>query len=106
MLSRRTPSVTLFSYSDGLATDHHALTIETSWHRDLPARLDLTAGLGFYYPPGLDYASYAYGDATLGWKYGHWRVNVALIWAQNASHRQYSTGPAGGPVAATLIWVF
>jgi uncharacterized protein (TIGR02001 family) len=101
-----TPSVTLFSYEDGLAIDHQAFTVETGWHRDLPARLDLTAGLGFYYPPSLDYASYVYGDATLGWKYGHWRVNLALIWAQNGSHRQYSTGPAGGPVAATLMWVF
>lgn len=101
-----TPSVTLFSYSDGLATNHGALTLETSWHRDLPARLDLAAGLGVYYPPGLDYASYAYGDATLGWKYGHWRVNLAWIWVQDATHRQYSSGPAGGPWAATLFWVF
>ncbi len=101
-----TPSIALYSYADGLAAHQHVLTMETSWHRDLPRHLDLTAGMGFYYPPGLDYASYAYGDATLGWKYGHWRVNVALIWAQNGSHRQYSTGPSGGPVAATLAWVF
>lgn len=101
-----TPSIALYSYADGLADDQHVMTLETSWHRDLPRHLDLTAGIGFYYPPGLDYASYAYGDAGLGWKYGHWRVNVALIWAQNGSHRQYSTGPNGGPVAATLAWVF
>jgi uncharacterized protein (TIGR02001 family) len=101
-----TPRVTLFSYSDGLATDQQVLTLEASWHRDLPARLDLTAGIGVYYPPGLDYASYAYGDATLGWKYGHWRVNLAWIWAQDATHRQYTSGPAGGPFAATLAWVF
>ena len=101
-----TPSITLFSYSDGLATHRQVVTLETSWHRDLPAHLDLTAGIGVYYPPGLDYASYGYGDATLGWKYGHWRVNLALIWAQNADHRQYSSGPSGGPLAATLAWVF
>jgi uncharacterized protein (TIGR02001 family) len=101
-----TPRITLFSYSDGLATDQQVLTLEASWHRDLPARLDLTAGIGVYYPPGLEYASYAYGDATLGWKYGHWRVNLAWIWAQDTTHRQYSSGPAGGPFAATLAWVF
>jgi uncharacterized protein (TIGR02001 family) len=101
-----TPSITFYSYSDGVAKDHEALTLETSWHRDLPGRLDLTAGIGYYHPPGLEYASYGYGDATLGWKYGHWRVNVAWIWAQDASHRQYSPGPAGGPLAATLIWFF
>ena len=67
---------------------------KASWHRDLPARLDLTAGVGFYYPPGLDYASYAYGDATLGWKYGHWRVNLAWIWAQNADPSPVLLGPA------------
>ncbi len=101
-----TPRITLYSYEDGLATDEQALSLEASWHRDLPARLDLTAGIGLYYPPGLDNASYAYGDATLGWKYGHWRVNLAWIWAQDTTHRQYSSGPVGGPFAATLAWVF
>jgi uncharacterized protein (TIGR02001 family) len=101
-----TPSVALYSSSDGLAADHQVLTLEAGWHRDLPSNLDLTAGIGFYDPPGLGYASYTYGDATLGWKYGHWRVNVAWIWAQNVSHRQYAPGPAGGPLAATLAWIF
>ncbi len=100
------PGISLYSYSDGLASDRQVLTLETSWHRDLPRHIDLSAGIGFYYPPGLEQASYAYGDATLGWKYGHWRVNLALIWAQNATHRQYSTGPNGGPVVGTLAWVF
>jgi len=101
-----TPDVTLYSYSDGLAANRTAYTAEASWHRDLPARLDFTAGLGFYWPPGLDYASYTYGDATLGWKYGHWHVNLAWIWVQDATKRQYTTGPAGGPLVATLAWVF
>jgi uncharacterized protein (TIGR02001 family) len=100
------PNVTLYSYSEGLSTNRTVYTMEASWHRDLPARLNLTAGVGIYWPPGLDYASYGYGDATLGWKYGHWRVNLALIWVQDATHRQYSPGPAGGPLVATLAWVF
>jgi uncharacterized protein (TIGR02001 family) len=101
-----TPNVTLFSYSGGLVTDHTVYTAEASWHRDLPARLNLSAGVGFYWPPGLSYASYAYGDAALGWKYGHWRVNLAWIWVQDAAHRQYASGPAGGPLVGTLAWVF
>ena len=100
------PGITLYSYTDGIASNRQVWTLEGSWHRDLPARLDLTLGAGVYYPPGLDYASYAYGDATLGWKYGHWRVNLAWIWAQNADHRQYTAGPGGGPLVATLGWVF
>jgi uncharacterized protein (TIGR02001 family) len=101
-----TPRIALFSYSDGLAENRQAWTLEADWHRDLPARLVVGAGLGFYYPPGLEYASYAYGDASLGWKYGHWRVNVAWIWAQDVTHRQYTSGPVGGPLTATLTWVF
>ena len=101
-----TPSINLYSYSDGLASDRQVLTLEASWHRDLPARLDLSAGVGFYNPMGLDYASFTYGDATLAWKYGHWRVNLAWIWVQDGRHRQYSSGPAGGPLVATLAWVF
>jgi len=101
-----TPSITLYSSSDGLATHRQAWTLETSWHRYLPARLDVTAGIGLYYPPGLEYAAYSYGDATLGWKYGHWRVNLAWIWAQDASHRQYTAGPVGGPLTATVAWIF
>jgi uncharacterized protein (TIGR02001 family) len=101
-----TPRIPLYSLADGLAPDEKVWTLESSWHRDLAAHWGLSAGLGFYYPPGLDYASYLYGDTTLGWKYGHWRVNLAWIWAQNAAHRQYASGPAGGPLAATLTWVF
>ena len=101
-----TPQVALYSYSDGLAEHRQVWTVEGSWHRDLPARLDLALGVGYYYPPGLDYATYAYGDATLGWKYGHWRVNLAWIWAQNAAHRQYALGPEGGPLVGTLTWIF
>ncbi len=101
-----TPEVALYSYSDGLAPHRQVWTFEGSWHRDLPAHLEVSAGLGYYYPPGLDSASYAYGDATLGWKYGHWRVNLAWIWAQNEAHRQYTLGPTGDPLVATLAWVF
>ena len=101
-----TPSINLYSYSDGLAENRQVFTVEASWHRDLPARLDLSAGVGFYDPTGLEYASYTYGDATLGWKYGHWRVNLAWIWVQDTGHRQYSSGPAGGPLVGTVAWVF
>ena len=101
-----TPSLNLYSYTDGLARDRQVYTLEASWHRDLGPRLDLTAGVGFYAPTGLEYASYAYGDASLGWRYGHWRVNLAWIWVQNGGHRQYSSGPAGGPLAATVAWIF
>jgi uncharacterized protein (TIGR02001 family) len=101
-----TPRLNLYSYSDGLARDREVYTLEASWHRDLPDRLDLTAGVGFYDPQGLEYASYTYGDAALGWKYGHWRVNLAWVWVQDTGHRQYSSGPAGGPWVGTVAWTF
>lgn len=101
-----TPRLNLYSLADGLASDRQVLTVEASWHRTLPTRFDVTAGLGFFGPQGLDYASYAYGNLTLGWHYGHWRTNLSAIWVQDAAHRQYSPGPAGGPLAATVAWIF
>ncbi len=101
-----TPSLNLYSPSDGLASHREVYTFESSWHRTLGPRLDLTVGAGFYDPQGVDYASYAYGNATLGWHYGHWRANLSSIWVQDASHRRYTAGPSGGPLAATVAWAF
>ena len=101
-----TPKLNLYSASAGPAPDRHVYTVEASWHRTLVRRLDFSAGLGFYDPQGVDYGSYSYGNATLGWHYGHWRANLTAIWVQDASHRQYSPGPAGGPLMATVAWFF
>ena len=101
-----TPRLNLYSASDGLASNREVYTLEASWHRTIRPRFDLSVGLGFYDPQGVDYASYAYGNTTLGWHYGHWRANLSAIWVQDASHRQYSPGPAGGPLTATLAWLF
>ena len=101
-----TPSLNLYSATVGLASDREVYSLEASWHRTLRPRFDLSVGLGFYDPQGVDYASYAYGNATLGWHYGHWRANLSAIWVQDALHRQYSPGPAGGPLTATVAWLF
>ena len=101
-----TPKLNLYSLTDGLARDRQVYTFEASVHRNLRPRLDLTAGIGFYDPAGLEYAAYGYGNLALAWHYDHWRADLAWIWVQNASHRQYSAGPAGGPLAATLAWSF
>jgi uncharacterized protein (TIGR02001 family) len=101
-----TPRLNLYSVTDGLAGNREIYTFEASWHRTLRPRFDLNVGLGFYDPQGVDYASYAYGNATLGWHYGHWRVNLGAIWVQDALHRRYSPGPAGGPLTATVAWLF
>ena len=101
-----TPKLNLFSYVDGLASDKQVLTVESSVHRSLLPRWDATAGVGFYHPQNLDYASYAYGNAALAWHYGHWRADLTWFWVQNAHHRQYTLGPAGGPLAATITWSF
>jgi len=100
------PNVNFRSSVDGSVSDRQARSFEASWHRNLRPRLDLSAGVGFYDPQGLDYASYYYGDATLGWHYGHWRAHLNWIWVQDASHRRYSAGPAGGPWALTVAWGF
>jgi len=101
-----TPALNLYSYTDGLARDHGVLSYEASVHRSLRSHFDLSAGAGYYDPPGLEYAAYGYGNAQLAWHYGHWRANLAWIWVQNADHRQYTPGPAGGPLAASIAWAF
>ncbi|MGH8252408.1 MAG: TorF family putative porin [Steroidobacteraceae bacterium] len=101
-----TPRLNLYSVPMGLAPNRDVYTLEASWHRTLVRRFDFSAGLGFYDPQGVDYGAYAYGNATLGWHYGHWRANLTAIWVQDASHRQYSQGPAGGPLVATVAWFF
>jgi uncharacterized protein (TIGR02001 family) len=100
------PNVNFRSTLDGSVRDRQALSLEASWHRTLRPRLDLSAGLGFFDPQGLEYASYAYGNATLGWHYGHWRAHLNWIWVQDASNRRYSAGPAGGPWTLTVAWGF
>lgn len=101
-----TPKVNLYSVANGPAPDRNAYTFEASWHRTLASRFDFSAGVGLYDPQAVDYGSYAYGNATLGWHYGHWRANLTANWVQNAAHRQYSAGPAGGPLVATVAWFF
>jgi uncharacterized protein (TIGR02001 family) len=101
-----TPRLNLYSATEGLASNRPVYTVEASWHRTIRPRFDLEVGLGFYDPQGVGYASYAYGNATLGWHYGHWRANLSAIWVQDALHRQYSPGPAGGPLTATVAWLF
>jgi len=101
-----TPRLNLYSATDGLASNRAVYTLEASWHRTLRPRYDLSVGLGFYDPQGVDYASYAYGNATVGWHYGHWRANLSAIWVQDTLHRQYTPGPAGGPLTATVAWFF
>ena len=101
-----TPRLNLYSSAEGLASNRKVYTFEASWHRTLLPRFDLSVGLGFYDPQGVDYASYTYGNATLGWHYGHWRAALSAIWVQDALHRQYSQGPAGGPLTATVAWFF
>lgn len=101
-----TPQLNLYSTIEGFAPNREIMTLETSAHRDLSPHWDLRVGLGYYHPVGLDYATYGYGNATVGWHYGHWLADVGWFWVQNARHRQYSAGPAGGPLAGSLAWSF
>jgi uncharacterized protein (TIGR02001 family) len=101
-----TPRLNLYSDTDGPARDHGVLTYEASVHRSLRSHFDLSAGAGYYDPPGLEYAAYGYGNAQLAWHYGHWRADLAWIWVQNAAHREYTPGPAGGPLVASVAWSF
>jgi uncharacterized protein (TIGR02001 family) len=100
------PRVNLYSYEDGLVRNQQVFSIDATVHRSVLPRLDISAGVGFYYPPGLAYGSYSYGNAALDWHQGHWRADLAFIWAQSAAHRHYAQGPAGGPLALSVAWVF
>ena len=92
-----TPSLNLYSYSDGLATDRQVYTLEASWHRDLPRRLDLSAGCRLLRSHrALNTPPTPTGTLTLGWKYGHWRVNLAWIWVQDTDTASIPPARPGG----------
>jgi len=101
------PSVNLFTtYGYQLEPDQRVFNFELAAHRGLAAHLEALAGIGFYDPVGLDYASYTYGSAALDWHYGNWRVDLAWIAVQGADHRWYSQGEAGGPLTLSVAWRF
>jgi uncharacterized protein (TIGR02001 family) len=102
-----TPAVTLFTTHGYIVErDRRVTSYELAAHRSLSAHLDVLAGIGFYEPRGLDYASYTYGSTSLAWHYGKWRADLAWIAVQGANHRWYTQGEAGGPVTLSVAWAF
>jgi uncharacterized protein (TIGR02001 family) len=101
------PSVNLFT-THGYTVEHdkRVYTFELAAHRSLCAHLDALAGVGFYGPRDIDYASYTYGSASLVWHYAKWRADLSWIAVQNADHRWYNQGKAGGPLTLSLSWSF
>jgi uncharacterized protein (TIGR02001 family) len=105
--ARWSPSVNLFTtYGFHLEPDRRVLNLELAAHRGLAPHLEALAGIGFYDPVQLDYASYTYGSAGLDWHYGKWRVDLAWIAVQGADHRWYTQGKAGGPLTLSVAWSF
>lgn len=101
------PRVNFFtSYGNQLEPNRRVLNLELAARRGLSTHLEALAGVGFYDPVGVDYASYTYGSAALGWHYGKWRAELAWIAVQGASHRWYSQGAAGGPLTLSAAWSF
>lgn len=101
------PAVNLFtSYGNIVERDRHVYTYELSAHRSLTAHLEALAGVGFYGPRDIDYASYTYGSASLGWHYGKWRADLAWIAVQRLEHRWFTQGKAGGPLTLSVAWSF
>ena len=101
------PNVNLFTtYGFQFEPDQRVFNFELAAHRGLAAHLEALAGVGFYDPVGLDYASYTYASAALEWHYGKWRVDLAWIAVQGADHRWYSQGEAGGPLSLSVAWRF
>ena len=101
------PAVNLFtSYGNVVERSKRVYTFELSAHRSLSAHLDALAGVGFYGPRGIDYASYTYGSATLAWHYAKWRADLSWIAVQQAEHRWYTQGEAGGPLTLSVAWSF
>jgi len=101
------PRVNFFtSYGYQLEPNRRVLNFELAAHRGLTAHLEALAGVGFYDPVGVDYASYTYGSAALDWHSGKWRAELAWIAVQGANHRWYSQGEAGGPLTLSVAWSF
>ena len=101
------PRVNFFTrYGFQLEPDRRVFNFELAAHRGLAAHLEALAGVGFYDPVGVDYASYTYGSAALDWHYGNWRAELAWIAVQGANHRWYSQGEAGGPFTLSVAWRF
>lgn len=101
------PAVNLFTtYGFTVERGKRIYTFELAAHRSLAAHFDALAGVGFYGPRDLDYASYTYGSASLVWHYAKWRADLSWIAVQNADHRWYNQGKAGGPLTLGLTWSF
>jgi len=97
------PAVNLFTtYGFVVERDKRVYTFELSAHRSLSSHLEALAGVGFYGPRDIDYASYTYGSAALGWHYGKWRADLSWIAVQGVNHRWYTQGKAGGPVTLSV----
>ena len=101
------PSVNLFTtYGYVVERSKRVYTFELSAHRSLRAHLDALIGVGFYGPRGIDYASYTYGSASLAWHYAKWRAELSWIAVQQADHRWFTQGKAGGPLTLSVAWSF
>lgn len=100
------PGLKLFSPTYGASTNRHSWSAELTASHRLPAGLVAQAGIGYFDTIGLAKAGYAYGSASATRRFGHWRTELSVFWVQDRSHRLYASGPAGGPVAASVSWQF
>lgn len=100
------PDTSLIAYSYGLKTHQQTATLETGYHLALPYRFELAFGAGYFAPLEQHEGGYGFGNAGVSRRFGSLRAELNWFWTQDLRHRTYTTGPAGGPWALTVMWGF
>ena len=96
----------LFGFGYGVERDHNAWSVDLAASQRLPAGFVGQAGIGYFDAVGLGRAGYAYGSAGISRHFGRLRAELTYIWVQDAAHRVFTPGAAGGPVTGSLAWQF
>lgn len=100
------PRTVLFAQGYRLQRDHNTWSAELTGNQPLPLGLVALAGIGYFDAPGLPAAGYAYGSAGLMRRFGRWRAEVDYMRVQDAAHRRFTSGAAGGPLTVSVALLF
>ena len=100
------PRTVLFAPGYRLQRDRQTRSAELTASQPLPAGIVALAGVGYFDAPGLPSAGYAYGSAGLMRRFGRWRAEVDYIRVQDAQHRRFTSGAAGGPLTVSVAVLF
>ena len=73
------PNTSRYASAHGPVRDRKALAYEASYQRELPLRVRLHAGVGYYDLSDLFGEGYWYGSAGVGWTWQRWQLAAAYV---------------------------